>query len=157
MIGWDVSVEVVLLRVLADGSLAFREVRAPADPHRSPDDIAVDIAACERGVCHSTSWRSDGPGRLVLTYAVLPDPAPDQPAEPLIVPEVVAGDDPLKPAPGALDATHVAGHAVRHLADLAHRDPVVSFAAQREPGLWGAVLRTAGRTVTEETSGSAEG
>jgi hypothetical protein len=153
---WHVSVEAVVLRLLSDGRLAFREVRAPAEPDRSPDDVAVEAAGCEHGVCHSTSWRWDGPGRLVLTYAVLPDPAPHETAVPLADPEVVTGSDSLEPTPTEVDDAHVVAHAVRHLADLADRDPVIAAAARREPALWDAVLRTAARTATERPPVPAE-
>jgi hypothetical protein len=50
---------------------------------------------------------------------------------------------PLRPAPERLDAANVAAHAVRHLADLAERDPAVRGPAREEPLLWTAVMAAA--------------
>lgn len=143
MAGWRVEVEVLVLRLLTDGDLGHRWVRGPAASDACPDERAVALVGCQDGLCHSTSWRRDGDGALVLTYAALPDPSPAEPAEPLGTPLVVAGGQPLRPAPGALAPSHVAAHAVRHLADLADRDPVVRAAGGAGPALWGAVVRSA--------------
>jgi hypothetical protein len=58
-------------------------------------------------------------------------------------PQVVVGGAALRPTPAALDAAHVAAHAVRHLADLAERDPVVAGVVHQEPLLWAGVLAAA--------------
>ena len=147
---WSVVVEALLLRRLGDGLLAFRRVVAQAPPDADLDRCAHDLAGAldDRGgaVLHSTSWRVEGPGRLVVTYAALPDPEPGRPAVPLLEPAVVVGATALRPSPQVLHAHHVAAHAVRHLADLAERDPVVREAAALQPELWAAVALTAART-----------
>ncbi len=145
MAGWQVDVEVVVLRLLSTGELAHRWVRGTATPELSPDERAVQLAQCTQGLCHSTSWRQERPGVLVLTYASLPDLCPDEPAEPLGAPLVVSSGQPLHPSPQRLRSSHVAAHAVRHLADLALRDPVVRALADRDRPLWSAVTRTADR------------
>ena len=59
-------------------------------PARPPDAAAGRAAAEPSGqpggamaVLHSTSWRHLDDGTIVLTYAALPDPAPDRPAVPI--------------------------------------------------------------------------
>jgi hypothetical protein len=101
-------------------------------------------------VVHSTSWRYDPTAGVVLTYAALPDPDPAACAQLLLEPSVVCSGDPLAPAPPLLHDHHVAAHAVRHLADLAERDPAVA-ATTADPDLtdlWAAILATAARTPT---------
>ena len=143
MTGWQVSVEVLLLRLLPDGGLGHRWARGTATADASPDERAVELVRCTDGLCHSTSWRRDAPAELILTYAALPDPEPWLPAQPLDFPLIVTGGAALRPTPPQLNAAHVAAHAVRHLADLAERDPVVRAQAGREPELWAAVRSTA--------------
>lgn len=130
--GTPVDVEVVLLRWEA-GSLCYRTARRPLGDGERPDDAALALAEIEdgnrRAVCHSTSWRHED-GSVVLTYAVVPDPAPDRPATPLRAPAVVCSGDPLRPAPADLHAHHVVAHAVRHLAYLVDTDPAVAASAQ---------------------------
>jgi hypothetical protein len=76
---------------------------------------------------------------VVLTYAVVPDPRPDLPAEPLPRVGIVCSPDPLHPSPDGLHDHHVAAHAVRHLAYLAGTDPTVARAAAVRPRLWRAL------------------
>lgn len=76
-----VAVEVLLLRLDGAGRLAYRELRAGWWPPGTPDALAlrfagIDGSAPDATVSHSTSWRCDRNGRIVLTYAVLPDPDP---------------------------------------------------------------------------------
>ena len=147
---WSVVVEALLLRRLEDGALAFRRLARQAPADADLDSFAHDLTGALDGpagaVLHSTSWRVERPGRLVVTYAALPDPEPGRPAVLLLEPAVVVGATALRPSPQVLHAHHVAAHAVRHLADLAERDPVVRAAAALQPELWDAVARTAART-----------
>jgi hypothetical protein len=146
-VSWSVVVEVLLLRLEQD-RIAYRSGRTTAAPGADLDAVALALAGLEDdAVLHSTSWRRED-DRLVVTYAALPDPRPDLPAEPLVAPAVVAGSTPLAPSPEQLHEHHVAAHAVRHLADLAVRDGVVAAAAARHPALWAAVAATAARTPT---------
>lgn len=102
-------------------------------------------------VLHSTSWRQEPEGTVVLSYAALPDPHPQLAATPLTGPAIVCSGDPLRPAPDGLHAHHVAAHAVRHLADLAGRDPAiaaVAAAADGSPALWQALIAVAASVPT---------
>jgi hypothetical protein len=142
--GWRVDVEVLVLRLLSAGVLGHRWLRGRLPTDASPDERAVELVGCSSGLCHSTSWRQDRPGLLVLTYAALPDPCPQAAAAPLRLPLVVTGGGALSPSPAEVDPGHVAAHAVRHLADLAERDPVVREIAQADASLWPVVARAAG-------------
>jgi hypothetical protein len=148
-VSWPVLVEVVLLRLGPDGHLEHRTVASELASPSDVDDHALALSGglASDAVLHSTSWRQEQ-GRLVLTYAALPDPNPAAPAQSLVAPSVVAGSTSLRPSPDVLHAHHVAAHAVRHLADLAERDPVVTAAAAQQPQLWAEVTRTARRTPT---------
>ncbi|WP_380165038.1 hypothetical protein [Jannaschia sp. R86511] len=142
-----VEVEVLLLRPAGVDGLGYRVLRAALTGRSSPDEVATAsyraarASGAERAdgadgadgadvqVLHSTSWRYE-PGRgVVLTYAALPDPDPTAPGTTLVDPAVVSSGDPLRPAPDLLHGHHVVAHAVRHLAELARRDPAVRAAA----------------------------
>ncbi|MGH3613747.1 MAG: hypothetical protein ACRDRK_14380 [Pseudonocardia sp.] len=150
-----VAVEVLLLRLDGAGRLAYRELRAGWWPPGTPDALAlrlagIDGSAPEATVSHSTSWRCDRNGRIVLTYAVLPDPDPQQPATVLLPVGVLCSGDPLRPSPPGLHAHHIVAHAVRHLGQLAENDPAVRAAATlRRSELW--------RVVTEVAAAMAVG
>jgi len=131
-------VEVVLLSAEA-GTLRYRTVSAPlpAGPH--PDDLALRLSGltlCTPGaVLHSTSWRFEREA-VVLTYAALPDPAPQPGAARVAVDRMVSGGAALAPSPPAVDPDAVAAHAARHLALLVGTDPVVAEAAALQPEIW---------------------
>jgi len=138
----QIDVEVVLLGLTGDERLTWQVLRAPLGPG-APDEAALALAGPAAGpVCHSTSWRHEE-GAVVLTYAVLRSPgSASGPAAVLEEPSVVCSEDPRRPAPPVLHAHHVVAHAVRHLADLADRDPVVAAALGTQP-LMERALRTA--------------
>lgn len=138
-----VQVEVVLLGLTDDELLTWQLLRGALGPG-SPDDAALELAGAATGpVCHSTSWRDDD-GTLVLTYAVVSAaPTPGSAGAVLREPSVVCSEDPLRPAPAVLHAHHVVAHAVRHLSDLADRDPVVAAALADQPRLLAALRRAA--------------
>lgn len=145
----SVVVEVLVFRLDGDGWLDYREVRERLRSPAEPDALALSIAgidhvAPEWTVSHSTSWRCDPTGVVMLTYAVAPDPDPLQVAEALQPAGVLSSGDPLRPSPGAPHVHHVAAHAVRHLAHLAAFDPTVREAASHRPDLWRAITQAGG-------------
>ena len=99
---------------------------------------------------HSTSWRYEPGVGVVLTYVAVPDPDPGAPAVELFAPTVVCSDDAVRPQPRDLHGHHVAAHAVRHLRDLADRDPTVAAAAQHadHSDLWSCIRHVAGSVPT---------
>lgn len=148
----SVIVEVLVFRLDGEAGLAYREVRARLRSPQEPDALALGIAgiagaAPEWTVSHSTSWRCDPSGAVVLTYAVTPDPDPHHPAVALTTAGVLCSGDPLRPGPPALHVHHVAAHAVRHLSELATSDPTVREAAGHRPALW-RVISQVGATMT---------
>lgn len=155
--GHDIRVEVVFLRPdgVSEATLRYRFAAATVSNGSCPDDVAAALAGVDRpgslvGVLHSTSWRHEARGGLVLTYAALPDPDLTAPATALTSPSVVASGDPLRPSPDLVHAHHIAAHAVRHLADLAERDPAISAVARRPEhrSLWQAMSTVAATTPT---------
>ncbi len=144
-----VMVEVLVFRADGEGWLNYREVRAQLRPPTEPDTLALRLAGVDGSVpqwtvSHSTSWRSDPAGVIVLTYAVAPDPDPQQDAEALQPAGVLCSGDPLRPRPEALHVHHVAAHAVRHLAHLAESDPTVREAAAHRHDLWQVITGAGG-------------
>jgi hypothetical protein len=133
--GRPVDVEVVLLGLTAAEELTWQVLRAPLGPG-TPDAEALALAGAAAGpVSHSTSWR-DEDGTLVLTYAVVRAAGPvSGPEVVLEEPAVVCSEDARRPAPPVLHGHHVVAHAVRHLSDLAGRDPVVAAALRHLPAL----------------------
>jgi hypothetical protein len=130
--GVRVLVEVVLLSTRG-GGVCFRAVTRWLDTGEHPDACARSLAGAGVGLLHSTSWRPAA-GGIVLTYAALPDPDPEAPAEPVPDLPAVHGADPLAPSPAAVRPVDVAAHACRHLAFLRHTDPHV--ATHLDTPLW---------------------
>lgn len=138
----DVQIEVVLLSV-PRGRLAWRVERGDLPNGVRPDARARELAGVRAGhadvVVHSTSWRPV-PGRLVLTYAVLPDPDPTA-ARPVPAGlRILCSGDVSAPTPPAVDVEHVLAHALRHLSLVARTSPDVVAATAVHPLLWDAVL-----------------
>lgn len=137
MTRYVVSVETLMLRVGADNRWSYRRAMTRPGPGESPDEAArrlAGVAAGESGtVLHSTSWRYEPDGGLVLTYAVCPDPAPWLPAIEVPVLEIARGEAPAAPSPDRVTLANVVAHAVRHLAFLVAEDPVVARALARHP------------------------
>ncbi|MFI5938194.1 hypothetical protein [Actinoplanes sp. NPDC051494] len=120
-----------------DAQVTYRAARRGLSGGEHPDAAARELAGVgPDGLLHSTSWRF-AEGRIVLTYAALPDPEPwtatvlrgagRPPA---------AGADPLTPSPERVGDADVVAHACRHLAFLHGTDPVVAATAEQHPALW---------------------
>ncbi|WP_327233035.1 hypothetical protein OG349_02765 [Streptomyces sp. NBC_01317] len=126
-----VLVEALLLRHDPTEGFAYRRLITALGGGARPDDTARCLALLaghdEGHLVHSTSWRATDDGRIVLTYLIHPDPAPDLPGICLPDPGTIArSPKPGHPAPPDLRPHHVAAHAVRHLAFLARTDPAVA-------------------------------
>lgn len=138
--GVDVAIETLLLG-LHRGRLTYRAAELALADEDHPDAAARRLAGFDDRapagdrLLHSTSWRF-ADGRIVLTYAALPDPDPR--TAPALVPPAVAaiGAEALSPSPPHVDRADVVAHACRHLAFLRHTDPVVAAAAVHQPELW---------------------
>ncbi|MFC9973636.1 hypothetical protein ACFVH6_22350 [Spirillospora sp. NPDC127200] len=134
--GRAVEVEVYLLRAEA-GRLAYRRCAGALGAREDPDAAARRLAGVPGGAAlvHSTSWRCEDDGRVVLTYAVLPDPERGRPA--LAVGDVglAYGESADRPSPVRVEFAQVALHAARHLAFLVEHDPHVGDVVGRDAGL----------------------
>jgi hypothetical protein len=128
----QVMVEVIPLRVGPEG-LGYRQLQSALPSGLHPDDAAGQLVDTPHDILlHSTSWRYDALGRVVLTYAACPDPRPDLPAAQLEDPEPATAATERRPSPPEVRVGQVAMHAVRHLAWLAVNDPIaVAFIAER--------------------------
>jgi len=137
--GHVVSVETLMLRVDAGGRWSYRSASAIPQPGESPDETARrlgGVSAADPGtVVHSTSWRYEPGGTVVLTYAICPDPEPWRPATEAPVLEIARGPAPAAPSPDRFSLVNVVAHAVRHLAFLMAEDPVVARSLARHPGV----------------------
>lgn len=142
----DVQIEVVLLSISDDAQLRWRVARGDLPTGCRPDARARELAGLgtevpAATVVHSTSWRPT-PGGLILTYAILPDPGPDDGAR-CAVPtdiKVVCSADAATPSPPVVAVEHVLAHALRHLTLVARTSPAVVGAVAAHPQLWHAVI-----------------
>jgi hypothetical protein len=145
--GVPVILEVLLFSVHA-GELTFRSVRRALARGQRPDLLAAHLAgvlpqAVPPGVVllHSTSWRFDDDGTVVLTYAGLPDPDRWAAAESVVDEAVAHPDDPRAPSPADLSVAGVAAHAARHLAWLDRTDEAVAATLDALPHFRRALAR----------------
>ncbi|WP_157253848.1 hypothetical protein [Nonomuraea typhae] len=142
----ELSVEVLMLHADHTGTWSYRHLTVPPGPGESPDEAAR--RACELApgapdsVVHSTSWRYDRErARVVLTYAVCPDPVPGAPRAVLGDLPIARGPAPASPSPERIEMANVAAHAIQHLAFLMATDPVVGETLARRPAI-AAALRS---------------
>jgi hypothetical protein len=146
MTGPSVLVEIIALRATGatDGPhLAYRcrtaVLRAPDTPDALARRLARLAETATDVVVHSTSWRYQPTGELVLTYLVCPDPEPATEAVPLPDLQLAYATGPAHPTPPVVHLDHVASHAARHLAWLGHTDPLIAATLSAHPRLLAAL------------------
>ena len=142
--GVAVVVETLQLGFFGD-HLTFRVREQLLGDDEHPDRVARSLAGFgDRGadgqLLHSTSWRFAA-GRIVLTYAALPDPDPATATRLDGVGLTAVAAGPLDPSPAGTDRPAVARHACRHLAFLRRTDRVVAASARYHPRLWDLIGR----------------
>jgi len=137
--GAAVVVEVLALRVTGEGGLAFRVLAGELGGGRHPDAVARELLGLSRDseehLLHSTSWRHEPAGRVLLTYACCPDPRPETAAVSLHGEPLARGEGPASPSPRRPRIEQVAAHAVRHLAFLRNTDTTARRVIDSVPGL----------------------
>jgi hypothetical protein len=119
-----VAVEVftVALAGRDDGRLAFTRSEGPLVGGINPDQRARELAAEATGelrLIHSTSWRWEPDGRIVLTYLAWAGDGSLAPgARPLPTFAPPRPTDPLHPRPPEIGELDPLAHGLRHLAFL---------------------------------------
>lgn len=134
-----VAVEVLLLRLDEARVWRYRRLVVAMEKGETPDHAvrrSCGVAAGDPAtVVHSTSWRYQPGGQIVLTYAVCPDPDPELPAMELTDLRLARGASPATPTPDDVQVENVIAHALRHLAHLQRTDPVVGAALSGDAAL----------------------
>jgi hypothetical protein len=118
-----VSVEVFRVGVAAAGAgLAFDRREAPLERGENPDERAHGLSAeapDDLALIHSTSWRWEPDGRIVLTYlAWIRDGRVGPEGRPLPPLPEPGSTDPLRPRPAEIRELDPLAHGLRHLAFL---------------------------------------
>jgi hypothetical protein len=123
--GPTVYIELILVSVDPDG-LTFRTAGCALPDGAEPDQVASDLGPTSESdaLLHSTSWRYE-PGRVILTYVVVPDPDPGAKRRP-VADDLAQSEDASEGPDVAL--AQVAAHACRHLAFLLATDEEVARA-----------------------------
>jgi hypothetical protein len=117
-----VAVEVFGVGLGGNGGLAFTRREGPLEKGENPDPRArqlVEEGAQQIALIHSTSWRWEPDGRIVLTYvAWIEEGSLGSAARPL--PKLAAPGpvDPLHPRPAEIRELDPLAHGLRHLAFL---------------------------------------
>jgi hypothetical protein len=120
-----VTLELFLVGQAADHAIAYGRLSSSLYRNSAdPDEVARRLAApaCTPAILHSTSWRWENDGTLVLTYLAYSDDPTCATSEPsrlawsdLLPPQ---STDPQKPRPAVIREQDVVAHGVRHLTFL---------------------------------------
>jgi hypothetical protein len=143
----SVAVEVFAVAFDADGLLYWRDIQPLTRSGGVPENAVRALLAKHSRrspsptpvtrVIHSTSWRYEAPGQIVLTYlaCVAPDGEPLPDAIHLRMDELpgLAPTDPLHPRPPVIRERDVLAHGLRHLALLMNREPEGELARALNP------------------------
>ena len=140
-------VHLEIFQVALDGRrIAYRRDLIEDCGHgRDPDSVILGhLAATGRAgeprFVHSTSWRYELDGSLVLTYVALVDigVAEDAGLRPLGEPatELPASSSPVRPRPREIREEQVIAHGLRHLAFLEREGRVITDHVGPQAGAW---------------------
>lgn len=139
--------EVFFTQLADDAVLFLKELCPITHDEGAPDHLVRELLARTfpsgrptpgSTVIHSTSWRYEAGGRLILTYLVY-DAALNlgaRAAQRLRLGdlEVARGTEATAPHPPQVSETHVLAHGLRHLSFLAQTDPPVRRALGVDSG-----------------------
>jgi hypothetical protein len=135
-----VTLELFLVTPSDDRTLAYGSSTADLSRDSSdPDAIARTLMppACSPAILHSTSWRWEKNGTLVLTYLAFSEDSKCRDSEPsrlawseLLPPQTA---DPKKPRPAEIRQQDVLAHGIRHITFLVRRSPDPRLAAALSP------------------------
>lgn len=120
-----VTLELFLVSPAADKTVAYGRFLADLSRDSAdPDTVARSLVSpkCEPAILHSTSWRWEKNGTLVLTYLAFSEDPKCGAAEPshlswseLVPPQ---STDPKKPRPAEIREQDVLAHGIRHITFL---------------------------------------
>ena len=113
----------------AEGNIRYRRSVVDATGReKDPDEVVAEHLArnepgCKARFVHSTSWRYEEDGVLILTYLVLvaalpPNLAGQEGFLNALPSDLPVGRSPTAPKPEAIREEHVLAHGLRHLALL---------------------------------------
>jgi hypothetical protein len=129
----------------SDGGLVVSRVEGPLERGENPDRRARGLAASdssEIALIHSTSWRWEPDGRIVLTYLAWMKDGRVGPEARRLPPLPPAGaTDPLQPRPAEIGALDPLVHGLRHLAFLLRTSRDGAVASALGPGATAALQR----------------
>jgi hypothetical protein len=135
-----VSLELFMASPSDDRTLAYGIRTADLLQDSSdPDIVARSLMppGCGPAILHSTSWRWEKNGTLILTYLAFSEESSCRDAEPsrlhwseLLPPQAT---DPKKPRPAEIRQQDVLAHGIRHIAFLVRRSPDPRLAAALSP------------------------
>ena len=120
-----VTLELFLVSPTGDKTIAYGKLSSDLSRDSAdPDAVARGLVApaCRPAILHSTSWRWEQDGKLVLTYLAYSEDPKCGVAEPsrlawsdLLPPQ---STDPQKPRPAEIREQDVLAHGIRHLTFL---------------------------------------
>jgi hypothetical protein len=134
----ELYVEIFFARVVESAILYLKQVIEIKDGDDNPDKL-VRQAYVQKFpeqsdnpgtlLIHSTSWRYEEPGNLIITYIVFSEELnladSDVGRLPLNAVNLARSENPEIPKPAIIKEINVVSHGFRHLSFLAKNDPVV--------------------------------
>jgi hypothetical protein len=121
----NVALELFLVSPAADKTVAYGRFSADlSKDNTAPDTVARGLVSpkCDPAILHSTSWRWEKNGALVLTYLAFSEDPKCGSAEPsrlawseLVTPQ---STDPQIPRPAEIREQDVLSHGIRHITFL---------------------------------------
>jgi len=120
-----ITLELFLVSPTADNTIAYGRRTADLSGNSAdPDTIARSLidSTCNPSILHSTSWRWEKNGTLILTYLAFSEDPKCERAEPsrLAWSELLPAQstDPQKPRPAEIREQDVLAHGIRHITFL---------------------------------------
>jgi hypothetical protein len=116
--GTRVAVEVFSVALAGEGGIVFSRREGELSGGSNPDGRARELGAGEIVLIHSTSWRWEPDGRIVLTYLAWAKDGSLAQARPLPRLAAPGPTDPLHPRPAEIRELDPLAHGLRHLSFL---------------------------------------
>lgn len=131
--GMELILEVIFSAFDPEMNLCYRTVKRNISRHcQDPDDLVHEIIReaaghdagkdPEKCIIHSTSWRYETSGELILTYLVFSDSGifNHSAMQPLCLKSTAMPEktDPSRPRPKSIQQEHVVIHGIRHISHL---------------------------------------